>query len=463
VCSISEIGLRTIINMAQCCSLDFLPMFIFYWLSLFCANATTYIELLQMGQMVRISDTIVSNGGNYELGFFTRNQDNSTKYYVGIWFKKVPKDKIVWVANRDYAFQTSSAALTIHPDGNIVIIDGQITYSVTNLPKNNNSSTYAALFDSGEFRLQNNSNEAILWSSFQNPTDTILAGVGLRNGWSIKSWTSADNPSPGKFTLKYRSVLGRLTINNRYVHRVGLEWDNNKDYYKLLDDTNSRLILEVSGDINYQYWSEKDMRWVSLQSYSMCGNNVKCGVFSICDPQALDPCHCLNGFEPVDGSLRYHEFQQGQGKGKKYAGCVRKKELSCRNISSNSSDGFLRLDTVELPPDGMRLKMDSVKRCESTCINNCSCIAYAYYFNAYCMLWYDNVLSLKNISTDIEKDNNHPAFYLRLAASEFVTNCKFREPPFFLLCSLFWNILRKTNKSSIQSLNNHCQFSLKRI
>jgi hypothetical protein len=146
---------------------------------------------------------------------------------------------------------------------------------------------------------------------------------------------------------------------------------NKKGYYSLLDNNNSRLVLEVSDDLNYQYWSEENMRWVSVQSYSMCGNNITCGVFSLCDPQALDPCHCLKGFQPVDGSLRYDEFTQSKGKGRRYAGCV-------------------------------RLKMDSTERSESTCVKNCSCIAYTYYFNSYCMLWYDNIFSLKNISTDIE-------------------------------------------------------------
>ncbi|WJX93306.1 hypothetical protein P8452_74847 [Trifolium repens] len=105
------------------------------------------------------------------------------------------------------------------------------------------------------------------------------------------------------------------------------------------------------------------MRWVSVQSYSMCGNNITCGVFSLCDPQALDPCHCLKGFQPVDGSLRYDEFTQSNGKGRRYAGCVRKTELLCQNISSNSSnDRLLRFDKMELPPDEMRLKMDSTER-----------------------------------------------------------------------------------------------------
>ncbi|KAK2407736.1 receptor serine/threonine-protein kinase SD1-7 [Trifolium repens] len=207
-------------------------MFIFYWFSLFCVNATTYRELLQIGQSIGISDTVVSNGGSYELGFFTRSKDNSTKYYIGIWFKKVPNDKIVWVANRDHAFQTTSPELTINPaDGNIVVVDGQITYHVTNFTDNNNNSTYMALFDSGNLRLQNNSNHAILWDSFGNPTDTILAGndLMLGNSWSINSWASADDPSPGQFTLKLAASEFVTTWDDLLHFEVGMNMQVQKE------------------------------------------------------------------------------------------------------------------------------------------------------------------------------------------------------------------------------------------
>ncbi|KAK2354483.1 receptor serine/threonine-protein kinase SD1-7 [Trifolium repens] len=199
---------------------------------LFCVNATTYRELLQIGQSIGISDTVVSNGGSYELGFFTRSKDNSTKYYVGIWFKKVPNDKIVWVANRDHAFQTTSPELTINPaDGNIVVVDGQITYHVTNFTDNNNNSTYMALFDSGNLRLQNNSNHAILWDSFGNPTDTILAGNELKlgNSWSINSWASSDDPSPGQFTLKLAASEFVTTWDDLLHFAVGMNMQIQKE------------------------------------------------------------------------------------------------------------------------------------------------------------------------------------------------------------------------------------------
>ncbi|CAO2191825.1 unnamed protein product [Urochloa humidicola] len=46
--------------------------------------------------------TIVSRGGNFELGFFRPAGDNNHHYYVGIWYKKdVSQCTPVWVANRD--------------------------------------------------------------------------------------------------------------------------------------------------------------------------------------------------------------------------------------------------------------------------------------------------------------------------------------------------------------------------
>ncbi|XP_061336702.1 receptor-like serine/threonine-protein kinase SD1-7 [Gastrolobium bilobum] len=406
---------------------------ILFCLCLFCVNATTNKTFLRMGQSVGNSDTIVSDSGNYELGFFTR--ENSTKYYVGVWFTKVPDDKIVWVANRDYAFQTSSAVLTVKSDGNIVIVDGKMTYQVTNI--SNIDSTYAMLLDSGNLILVNYSNQAVLWQGFDNPTDTLLPGMNLGHdyelgySWSLRSWTSADDPSPGDFSLEYDFGQASLIINKSsnskvfwiddnsnvsiqsVINRIGME-QNIMNYFTWQANSNSRVVLEVSGELNLQYWSEEDKRWVSLQS-SKCGTNNSCGAFSICNPQALDPCECLYGFKPFD----VDSWRQGISS----AGCVRKTELSCSNTSSDTvqgNDGFLQLSKVELPSssDGVTLKTDTARKCESICSSNCSCVAYVYDFNATCQLWMDQVLILKNISADIYKDN--PSFYLRLAASEIV-------------------------------------------
>ncbi|KAL5081566.1 hypothetical protein RYX36_009987 [Vicia faba] len=415
--------------MAMASTLYFFAILLFYYLNLFSVNANSYREFLQMGQSVRTSDTVVSYGGNYILGFFTRDRDNSTKYYVGIWFKKVPNDKVVWVANRDYAFQTSSAFLTIQPDGNIAIRDGQMMYLVTNV-LNNSYSTYATLLDSGNLVLLNNSNKMILWQSFNNPTDTLLPGMTIGHtdtgyNLSLTSWTSTDDPATGPYTLQFNFGSVSLTVNKgsnvlwidgnsnlsiqTVFNRAGLEQNIYKDYFSLPIYSNSRFVLDVSGDLKYEGWSEKSKRWLSIQS-SKCGTNNSCGVFSICNPRDHDPCQCLEGFEPFD--------TDSWGKGDRSAGCVRLKNLSC-----NTTDGFVRFLSVELPPNHANLMLNSQAQCNHTCSTNCSCLAFAYdLFAVNCMLWNEEVLTLKNISTDNQDaDKNKPIYFLKVAASDILT------------------------------------------
>ncbi|KAK2355151.1 G-type lectin S-receptor serine/threonine-protein kinase [Trifolium repens] len=205
-----------------------------------------------MGQKIRYPDTLVSKGGNYELGFFTTYRDNSTKYYVGIRFKKVPNDKVVWVANRDCTFETSSAFLTINPDGNIVIIDGRTIYGVTGVPNNKNSiSTYMILLDTGNLVLLNTSNQAIVWQSFDYPTDTLLPGMEIGQTWSLRSWKSKDDPSPGPYTLQYDSSGIPILSVNKGSNVLWIDGNSNFSVqdvfsgadlqYSSVTDSNSRL------------------------------------------------------------------------------------------------------------------------------------------------------------------------------------------------------------------------------
>ncbi|RDX84537.1 Receptor-like serine/threonine-protein kinase SD1-8, partial [Mucuna pruriens] len=381
-------------------------------LSMFCVNAATNKEFLLMGQSLGTNDTLLSYSGNFELGFFYRIRDNSTKYYVGIRYKKVPNDKIVWVANRDYALETSSAVLTIQPSGNIVIIDGQVTYRVNKGSISFN--TYATLLDSGNLVLLNSSTQEILWQSFDYPTDTLLPGMNLG---LLRSWTSADDPAPGAFSL-VDNIFSLIIYNgSNVIWFDDLSNDTTGNYF-IRSGSDSRLVLEVSGELNQEYWLEEENRWVLIQS-SKCGTNNSCGDFSICNPQALYPCECLQGFKPFDSD--------SWRKGNTSAGCVRKTELSCTNTSSDaikSNDGFFQFNNVQLPPTSneyRKLKIGTAIACESTCSRNCSCLAYAYDLNGNCQLWLGKVLNLKNISTYVDNsDKTNPIFYLRLAPSEFV-------------------------------------------
>ncbi|XP_028795114.1 G-type lectin S-receptor-like serine/threonine-protein kinase At4g03230 [Neltuma alba] len=407
------------------------------WLFLRSTNAITYKETLGMGQSLGTSDTLVSANGNFELGFFTRG--NSTKYYVGMRFKKVPKDNIVWVANRELAASDSNAVLTVTDDGNLAVKNDRMVYFVTNI--SDISNTHVMLLDSGNLLLMNNSNLNILWQSFHNPTNTLLPGMTVRSdegtSWSLTSWTSVEDPSPGNFSLEVDKSMGsaRLIIRRESeIYWIGDEQSNftfqsignrtsaiwDTGYLTWQGDYTSRLVLEVSGELNQQFWSQNTMRWVSLLS-SKCGRNAICGNFGICNPQATDPCECLQGFEPYD--------EDSWKKGDTSAGCRRKTEL-CSNTSSDGlDDGFLLVDGVDFSLDSpLAFKTQNAFTCQRDCSINCSCVAYAYDVTGSCLFWLDRVLNLKNISVDYGDDNYRPSFYLKLARSDLINNELINNP-----------------------------------
>ncbi|XWS52133.1 hypothetical protein CRYUN_Cryun11dG0041000 [Craigia yunnanensis] len=56
------------------------------------------IDVFTSSQSVSEGRTLVSRDGNFELGFFSHG--TSMNRYLGIWFKKIPVQTVVWVSNR---------------------------------------------------------------------------------------------------------------------------------------------------------------------------------------------------------------------------------------------------------------------------------------------------------------------------------------------------------------------------
>ncbi|QHO32410.1 hypothetical protein S83_026916 [Arachis hypogaea] len=55
-------------------------------------------DSIGLSQYMSDGETLVSKNGLFELGFF--RPGNSTKCYLGIWYKKMAMHAVVWVANR---------------------------------------------------------------------------------------------------------------------------------------------------------------------------------------------------------------------------------------------------------------------------------------------------------------------------------------------------------------------------
>lgn len=119
-------------------------------------------------------DTLVSTGEVFELGFFS--PWNSTNRYAGIWFKNVPQQTVVWVANQNSPLTESSGVLTINSTGNITILDrhsGIVIWSSNSLAKN----PVLQLLNTGNLVVKDGANGNYAWQSFDRPCDTLLPGI----------------------------------------------------------------------------------------------------------------------------------------------------------------------------------------------------------------------------------------------------------------------------------------------
>jgi hypothetical protein len=146
------------------------------------SSATT--NTISAGQALSINDKLVSDNGRYALGFFEASSEkashNTTNWYLGIWFRSIPKFTVGWVANRDVPMKNpNSLELRISRDGNLVVVTNRpstIVWSTQAKMKRNN--TIPLLLNNANLILRNASNSSdVLWQSFDHPTDTFFPGA----------------------------------------------------------------------------------------------------------------------------------------------------------------------------------------------------------------------------------------------------------------------------------------------
>ena len=167
----------------------------------------TSLDTLTPDQFIKDDQSLVSKGNNFALGFFSPG--NSSFQYLGIWFVKVTKQTVVWVANRNDPINDSSGVLSINQFGNLVLHDSfnRLLWS-TNVSVQGTTSCVAQLQDSGNLVLIQGNNKKVLWQSFDHPTDTLLPGMRLGLNLIIglvrflTSWKSQDDPGTGDCIYK---------------------------------------------------------------------------------------------------------------------------------------------------------------------------------------------------------------------------------------------------------------------
>ncbi|XP_061353812.1 G-type lectin S-receptor-like serine/threonine-protein kinase At4g27290 [Gastrolobium bilobum] len=386
--------------------------------------------------------TLVSAAGNFEAGFF--NLGNSQLQYFGIWYKTITPRTIVWIANRDTPLQKSTPILKLTDEGNPVILDGSRGIVWSSKASRTAEKPVMQLLDSGNLVVKGgDSEENLLWESFDYPGDTFLAGMKLKTSLvtgpyrSLTSWKNTEDPSVGEFsyhvdahgfpqlvTTKGATLFSRGGPWNGHVFngvswlrmlnlfKYSLEYTDKEisyQYETLNSDTVTRLVLNPLGLTQRFLWSDRKKGWeiISTRPMDQCGYYSFCDVNSICNiANSPKICQCMEGFVP--------KFQEKWDSLDWLGGCVRRMNLSC-----HIGDGFLKYEGMKLPDTSSSLfnKSLSLEKCETLCLKNCSCTAYANLDvrqgESGCLLWFDNILDLTK-HTDQGQD-----IYIRLAASEF--------------------------------------------
>ncbi|CAA3020419.1 G-type lectin S-receptor-like serine/threonine-protein kinase At2g19130 [Olea europaea subsp. europaea] len=331
-----------------------------------------------------LNQTIVSAGQTFELGFFTRG--NFSRYYVGIWYKNVIQQAIVWVANREKPISDINSAELKILDGNLVlVVKSQDPIWSTNVSSTNSNSLVATLNDDGNLVLRDGSEPRSsegFWQSFDHPADTLLPGAKIAYDKRTKakqlliSWKNSEDPAPGLFSLEldpngsqYQYIIKWNRTRQYWTsgawngHNFSLvpEMTRNSIFnFSYVDNINeayltyslynpesiSKLVINVSGQIKLTSWWQGAEDWNSAWSQPrlQCEVYGYCGAFGTCNQNSSPYCSCLRGFKPKfenDWNLRDYS-----------GGCVREIVLpQCGNgsTSTGKKDKFLQNPQVSLP------------------------------------------------------------------------------------------------------------------
>ncbi|KAK9756251.1 hypothetical protein RND81_01G084500 [Saponaria officinalis] len=418
-------------------------------------NYSKAIEKITSSQFLRDSDSIVSNNGDFKLGFFSPS--NTTNQYVGIWYNKVSKDAVFWVANRNNPLKDTSGILRVSLDGNLVLLNGRqeiLWSSNISIATVNTSKISAQLLDSGNLVLlardpviTSGTNGTTLWQSFDHPTDSLLPNAKITfDEYNMKqalpSWKSLSDPSIGQFSLGTDSLirsqavvydgdrrhwrsgpwngnifLGLLYYDeatnyaNTFVHTNAADRTVDLDYTGAITLSFSHYALSYDGILSEKWWdgSKGEWRFVWKAIETPCDLYGYCGAFGTCNALKTPLCKCLKGFAPRSAE----EWKKGNWSN----GCVRKETLQC-GIQGSKEDGFLKLNTVKIPDLAeWSVGLNQVD-CRSQCLKNCSCVAYAYDAGAGCMYWSKDLIDIQEFSS------GGVDLFLRLPASALAANGK---------------------------------------
>ncbi|KAK2408438.1 G-type lectin S-receptor serine/threonine-protein kinase [Trifolium repens] len=401
------------------------------------------LDSLAVNQSIRDGQTLVSENGTFELGFFNP-PGNSRGRYLGMWYRNLLPLTVVWVANREIPVKNNSGILKLDENGVLVVLNGANGTIWSSVMSNKvvNDSITAQLLDTGNLVLRIGKGN-VLWQSFDYPCDTLLPGMKL--GWNlvtglnrfVTSWKSADDPGMGEYSVKIDiRGLPQLVIMKRSVNkfRIG-SWNglgftgypvqqlkqkqrfqfvfNEKEIYHQYEGIDRSVVsiysVSTSGNLQVLAWTSKKSSRIVIYTGGddSCDNYAMCGANSICNMNGNIPkCECLKGFVP--------KFPEQWGMSYWSSGCVQRFNVVC---GDGNLGGFLKYKEMKLPDTSLSWfnKTMNLMDCQKSCLKNCSCTAYSNldirHGGSGCVLWFGDLVDMRTFSQWGQE------FYIRVPSS----------------------------------------------
>ncbi|KAJ0053303.1 hypothetical protein Pint_02133 [Pistacia integerrima] len=255
---------------------------------------------------------------------------------------------------------------------------------------------------------KNKEDPALGLFSFEPNPDGSDQYVMLRNR-TEQYWIS------GLWNGQYFSLVPEMMyLKSNDMFNISHVSNENESYftYSVAAPITFQFVMDASGQVQQMYWLETSKTWFQFWSIprNPCEVYAYCGAFGSCREQNKPFCDCLSGFKP-NSEHDWNSLEDYSG------GCQRKSQLQCENsiLVNGKSDKFMATSAKELPKHLQSTPVANIKQCETSCLNNCACIAYAYENNR-CSIWIGSLLNLQQLAVG---DTDGKTIYIKLAAYEF--------------------------------------------
>ncbi|KAK3037659.1 hypothetical protein RJ639_030436 [Escallonia herrerae] len=352
-----------------------LVLFFFFWAFLFSHHKAGAATTIRAGDELSSTSQLVSESGNFTLGFFTIPTTNYT--YLGIWYTRDEQARKVWVANPNAPLVNNTGALKIdNVTGRLVITGGGRT--IVNVTNEGSANSSVTLEDTGNFAMTDETDNRVLWQSFDYPCNVLLPGMKLgynltsgRN-WTLTSWLSYDIAASGAFTLSWEatSESKELAIRRRSEHY----WTSGS-----LNNQTFKFMVMLNADFSQYRYRLSDVYSDEVKYFSFNAVKGNTPMWTLTPDGRIVDGDSSAYFTPFEFCYGYQSND----------GCVTDSDLPvCRSQGDKFEEKNGDFEPAQIAITSDDNSSLSLSDCMERCWISCNCVGFASNSNgAGCNMW----------------------------------------------------------------------------